>query len=40
MKNAECTPLTPEEEKELFGAFPRYLGDKEEALARNFIHCS
>ena len=37
MKNAECTPLTPEEEKELFGAFPRYLGDKEEALARKFF---
>ena len=37
MRNAECTPLTPEEEKELFGAFPRYLGDKEEALARKFF---
>ncbi len=37
MKNAECTPLTPEEEKELFSAFPRYLSDDEEALARKFF---
>ena len=29
MRNAECTPLTPEEEKELFGAFPRYLGEED-----------
>lgn len=37
MKNAECTPLTPEEEKELFAAFPQYLTDEEEALARKFF---
>ena len=23
MRNAECTPLSPEEEKELLAAFPR-----------------
>ena len=37
MKNAECTPLTPEEEKELFSAFPRYLSYDEEALAWKFF---
>lgn len=37
MKNAECTPLTPEEEKELLAAFPRYLSDGEESLARRFF---
>lgn len=37
MRNAECTPLTPEEEQELLAAFPRYLGDSEEALARKFF---
>ena len=37
MRNAECTPLSPEEEKELLAAFPRYLGDEEEALARKFF---
>ena len=37
MRNAECTPLTPEEEKELFAAFPKYLSDNEEALARQFF---
>lgn len=37
MKNAECTPISPEEEKELFAAFPRYLSDAEEALARKFF---
>lgn len=37
MQNAECTPLAPEEEKELFAAFPRYLSDDDEALARKFF---
>ena len=37
MRNAECTPLTPEEEQDLLAAFPRYLGDSEEALARKFF---
>lgn len=37
MKNAECTPISPEEEKELFAAFPRYLSDEEETLARKFF---
>ena len=37
MRNAECTPLSPEEEKGLLAAFPRYLGDEEEALARKFF---
>lgn len=37
MRNAECTPLTPEEEKELLAAFPRYPGGSEEALARKFF---
>ncbi|MCI9444322.1 MAG: hypothetical protein HFF69_06305 [Oscillospiraceae bacterium] len=37
MRNAECTPLTPEEEKELLAAFPEYLSDEEETLARKFF---
>ena len=37
MKNAECTPISPEEEKELFAAFPKYLSGGEEALAREFF---
>ena len=37
MRNAECTPITPEEGKNLFAAFPRYLRDEEEALARKFF---
>ncbi len=37
MKNAECTPLTPEEEKDLLAAFPGYLSDEEETLARKFF---
>lgn len=37
MRNAECTPITPEEGKNLFAAFPRYLRDVEEALARKFF---
>ena len=37
MRNAECTPLPPEEERELFVAFPKYLSDEEEALARRFF---
>lgn len=37
MRNAECTPLSPEEEKELFTAFPQYLSTEEESLARKFF---
>lgn len=37
MRNAECSPLTPEEEKELFAAFPTFLSDEEETLARRFF---
>lgn len=37
MKNAECTPLSPEEERELLSAFPQYLSEQDEALARRFF---
>ena len=37
MNNPECTPLSQAEEMELMKAFPRWLRDEEEALARKIF---
>ena len=37
MKNAPCTLLSWAEELELMNAFPKYLEDSEENLARQFF---
>lgn len=37
MANPECTPISPEEERELMGAFPLFLEEGEENMARKFF---
>lgn len=37
MTNAPCTPIAPDEEAALLDAFPRYLSEEDETLARCFF---